>query len=288
MISLSSASKYAVELRGGIIAAGARPSGLGLLQGQRDIVTWDIFTSAFIRVFRTSTLNVSFSGKRGAQHAIYKEEDTAEWAVTTEEHHMKTLFLVPKMTEGKKTWAWAIAVLILLAIIVVGATLIGVYMTQKHIEEVVQMAFEAKNGEKIQQTVMVNDEENVAAFYVNSNNISSTVLYDYNHDIIGFRRINNPKCLVVEMNDVSIPSMSDVLRVIKHFQQQNATSDSDLSYDLVEGEEADRTTLGVPINILCSDVPIHWATQNKSPRLRWKITLRFSIFGIDVAFTYES
>ncbi|XP_077105591.1 gastrokine-2-like isoform X4 [Ranitomeya variabilis] len=201
---------------------------------------------------------------------------------------MKTLFLVPKMTEGKKTWAWAIAVLILLAIIVVGATLIGVYMTQKHIEEVVQMAFEAKNGEKIQQTVMVNDEENVAAFYVNSNNISSTVLYDYNHDIIGFRRINNPKCLVVEMNDVSIPSMSDVLRVIKHFQQQNATSDSDLSYDLVEGEEADRTTLGVPINILCSDVPIHWATQNKSPRLRWKITLRFSIFGIDVAFTYES
>ncbi|XP_077105587.1 uncharacterized protein LOC143764173 isoform X1 [Ranitomeya variabilis] len=155
-------------------------------------------------------------------------------------------------------------------------------------EVVVQMAFEAKNGEKIQQTVMVNDEENVAAFYVNSNNISSTVLYDYNHDIIGFRRINNPKCLVVEMNDVSIPSMSDVLRVIKHFQQQNATSDSDLSYDLVEGEEADRTTLGVPINILCSDVPIHWATQNKSPRLRWKITLRFSIFGIDVAFTYES
>ncbi|XP_073511571.1 gastrokine-2-like isoform X2 [Phyllobates terribilis] len=200
----------------------------------------------------------------------------------------QTLFSVPKMTEGKKTWAWGLAVLILLAIIVVGATLIGVYMTQKHIEEVVQMAFEAKNGEKIEQTVMVNDEENVAAFYVNSNNVSSTVLYDYNHDIIGFRRMNNPKCFVVEMNDVNIPSMSDVLRVVRHFQRQNTTSDSDLSYDLVEGEEADRTKLGVPINILCSDVPIHWATQNKSPRLRWKITLRFSVFGIDVAFTYES
>ncbi|KAM4016000.1 gastrokine-2-like isoform 2-T4 [Anomaloglossus baeobatrachus] len=192
------------------------------------------------------------------------------------------------MTDGKKPWAWAVAVLVLLAIIVVGATLIGVYMTQKHIEEVVQMAFEAKNGEKIQQTVMVNNGENVAAFYVNSNNVSSTVLYDYSHDFIGFRRMNSPKCFVVEMNDMNIPSMRDILRVIKHFQRQNATSDTDLTYELVEGEEADRTKLGVPINILCSDVPIHWATQNKSPRLRWKITLKFNIFGIDLSFTYES
>ncbi|XP_069804249.1 surfactant protein C-like [Dendropsophus ebraccatus] len=193
-----------------------------------------------------------------------------------------------KMSEKKKTWAWAIVVLMLLAIIVVGATLIGVYMTQKHIEEVVEMAFNAKSGEKVQQTVMLNREENLAAFYVNTNNMSSTILYDYNHEIIGFRRMDNQKCLVLDMNGVNIPSMHDILRVIKHFQKQNATSDSDLSYDLVEGLEADRTKLGVPINILCSDVPIYWATQNMSPHLRWKITLKFSIFGVDVSFTYHS
>ncbi|XP_056399662.1 pulmonary surfactant-associated protein C-like isoform X2 [Hyla sarda] len=192
------------------------------------------------------------------------------------------------MKESGKTWAWAIAVLMLLGIIVVGATLIGVYMTQKHIEEVVEMAFHAKNGEKVQQTVMVNREENLAAFYVNTNNVSSTILYDYNHEIIGFRRLNSQKCLVMEMNGVDIPSMTDILKVIKHFQKQNTTSDNDLSYDLVEGGEADRTKLGVPINILCSDVPIYWATQNKSPHLRWKITIKFSIFGINVSFTYHS
>ncbi|XP_075696733.1 gastrokine-2-like [Rhinoderma darwinii] len=201
---------------------------------------------------------------------------------------IKDFFSFPKMTEGRRTWGWVIVVLMLLAIIVVGATLIGVYMTQKHIEEVVEMAFQAKNGEKVQQTVMVNKEENVAAFYVNSNNVSSTVLYDYNHDIIGFRRMNNQKCFVVEMNGVNIPSMNGILKIIKHFQKQNATSDSDLSYNLVEGDEADRTKLGVPINILCSDVPIYWATQNKSPHQRWKITIKFSIFGVDIAFTFES
>lgn len=197
-------------------------------------------------------------------------------------------FSFPKMTEKRKTWAWAVVVLMLLAIIVVGATLIGVYMTQKHIEEVVEMAFEAKTGEKVQQTVMVNNEENVAAFYVSSNNVSSTVLYDYNHDIIGFRRINNQKCFAMKMDDVDFPSINDILKVIKHFQRQNATSDSGLSYDLLEGLEADRTKLGVPINILCSDVPIYWATQNKSPQLRWKITIKFSIFGIDLSLTYKS
>ncbi|XP_044137729.1 pulmonary surfactant-associated protein C-like [Bufo gargarizans] len=201
---------------------------------------------------------------------------------------MQVSSFFPKMMEVRKTWAWAIVILMLLAIIVVGATLIGVYMTQKHIEQVVEMAFEAKSGEKVQQTVMVNKDGNVAAFYVNSNNESSTILYDYNNNIIGFRRVNNQKCLVVDMNGMNIPSISDILRVIKHFEKQNNTSDSNLSYDLVEGVEADRTKLGVHINILCSDVPIYWATQNKSPHLRWTFTLKFSIFGLDVVFTFQS
>ncbi|KAG8568192.1 hypothetical protein GDO81_013911 [Engystomops pustulosus] len=223
-------------------------------------------------------------------HHIKARRHSEFCASNHQQNHMqvKAFLSLPKMTEKRKTWAWAIVVLLLLAIIVVGATLIGVYMTQKHIEQVVEMAFEAKSGEKVQQTVMVNKDENVAAFYVNSNNVSSTVLYDYSNDIIGFRRMNNQKCYVVEMKRVNIPSINDVLKLIKHFQKQNSTSDNDISYDLVEKEEADRTKLGVPINILCSDIPIYWATQNKSPHLRWKIKLKFSIFGIDVAFTFQS
>ncbi|XP_066463375.1 surfactant protein C-like [Eleutherodactylus coqui] len=192
------------------------------------------------------------------------------------------------MKESRKTWAWSVVVLMLLAIIVVGATLIGVYMTQKHIEEVVHMAFQAESGEKVQQTVMVDNKENLAAFYVNANNESSTILYDYNHDIIGFRRMNDKRCLIVHMNGVNVPSMNDILRTIRNIHRQNTTSDGDISYDLVEGGKADSTKLGIPINILCSDVPIYWATQNKSPHQRWKITINFSIFGIKIAFTYNS
>ncbi|KAM5132660.1 surfactant protein C-like [Mantella aurantiaca] len=192
------------------------------------------------------------------------------------------------MNEKRKTWAWAIIVLFLLAIIVVGATLIGVYMTQKHTEAVVEMAFQAKTGENVQQTVMLNDVEKVAAFYVHTKNESSTVLYDYNHGIIGFRRTSGRNCYIVKMGDIDVPTMSDILKSIRKFQQQNTTRSSDLSYDLMPGEEADRTQLGVPINILCSDVPIYWATLNDNPHLRWKFSIRFNIFGIDVSVTFES
>ncbi|XP_072281454.1 surfactant protein C-like [Pyxicephalus adspersus] len=162
------------------------------------------------------------------------------------------------MNEKRKTWAWAVIVLVLLAIIVVGATLIGVYMTQMHTQAVVEMAFQTKSGEKVQQTVMLNDEVNMVAFYVSSNNVASTILYDYNHGLIGLIGTNGKNCYIVKVKGFNFPTMADILKSIKQFQQQNTTSASDL-YNLVPGEEADRTTLSVPINILCSDIPIHWA-----------------------------
>ncbi|KAM4652853.1 surfactant protein C-like [Discoglossus pictus] len=201
---------------------------------------------------------------------------------------LKIYSFFPKMNDKKKTWAWSILVIMLLAVIVVGATLIGVYMTQKHTEAVVEMALHSKNGEKVQQTVMVNEEENVAAFYVNTNNISSTIVYDYKHEIIGFRRTSSQKCYVMHMNGVNAPKINDILRGIKHLQSQNTTSEKDLSYDFSEGDEADRTKLGITVNVLCSDVPIYWATPNKSGHLRWKLSIKFTIFGIDVSFTFES
>ncbi|KAM8926966.1 surfactant protein C-like [Pelodytes ibericus] len=192
------------------------------------------------------------------------------------------------MNEKTKTWAWGLVILMLLAIIVVGATLIGVYMTQKHTEAVIEMAFHARDGEKVQQTVMVNDKENVAAFYVNANNVSSTILYDYNHDIIGFRRMNSSKCFVMHMDPANTPKMEDILKGIRHFHLTNSTGENSLAYDIAEGPEANRTKLGITMNILCADVPIYWGTQSKYTHLRWKLTMTFSIFGFQATVKFES
>ncbi|XP_053547142.1 pulmonary surfactant-associated protein C-like [Bombina bombina] len=195
---------------------------------------------------------------------------------------------VPKMNDKKKTWAWSVVVLMLLAVIVVGATLIGVYMTQKHTEAIVEMAFHDKSGERVQQTIMVNEEENVAAFYVNANNVSSTIVYDYKHKIIAFRRMSSNKCYVMNMTSNNSPKITDILKGIKRFQSKNTTSENDMSYDIMEGDEADRSQLGVTVNVLCSEVPIYWATQNTSEHLRWKLSIKFNIFGFEVSINFES
>ncbi|XP_075046539.1 surfactant protein C-like isoform X2 [Mixophyes fleayi] len=196
--------------------------------------------------------------------------------------------LVLPLSSASPRKTWPIVVLTLLAVVIVGATLLGVYMTQKHTEAVVEMAFYDQNGEKVHQTVMVDNIKNVATFYVHTNNESTTVLYDYNNNIIGVRPMSIHKCYIAGMKGSKVPTMSGILKSIKHFQKQNITSDGELSYNLQEGDKADRSKLGVFINILCSDLPIYWATQSNSPHQRWKVSFKFKIFKLKAELTIKS
>ncbi|OCT72373.1 pulmonary surfactant-associated protein C-like [Xenopus laevis] len=191
------------------------------------------------------------------------------------------------MKESKRTLALSMIILFLTAIIVVGATLIGVYMTQKHTEAVIQMALNDHNGEKVQQTVMVSDKENIALFYVKANNESSTILYDYKQEVIAFRQMTSEKCYIMNMSQANVPKLKDILYDIKRFQATNTTRLNNMNYNLLEEEEADNTKLGITVNILCSDATIYWATMSKSERLRWKITIPFKIFGFQGSITIE-
>ncbi|KAM9297002.1 surfactant protein C-like [Gastrophryne carolinensis] len=163
-----------------------------------------------------------------------------------------------RMGVRRKTWAWASVVFLLLAVIVVGGTLLGVYMAQKHTEAVVELAFQSASGEKVQQTVIVNDKQNVAAFHVNIDNTSTTILYDYNKGLVGFRRLGEIECYVMRMKDTKAPTMKDVLNSMNDSPGQNSTI-SKIIYNIqTENVKADRTKLGLYINLLCSDQPIYW------------------------------
>ncbi|KAM9297011.1 uncharacterized protein PAF06_016822 [Gastrophryne carolinensis] len=176
---------------------------------------------------------------------------------------------LPRMSVTRRSCAWASVVVLLLAVIVVGATLIGVYMTQKHTEAVVELALKSASGEKVQQTVMVNDKQNVAAFYVNMDNTSTTFLYDYNQGIVGFRRLGEKECYVMRMKDTKVPTMEDVLNSIKVSPGQDSGT-SEITYNFQPGEEkADRTKLGLYINLLCSDQPIYWGVREQPQQRGW-------------------
>ncbi|KAM4704168.1 gastrokine-2-like [Rhinophrynus dorsalis] len=157
-------------------------------------------------------------------------------------------------------------------------------MSQKHTEEIVRMVFNSKDGEKVQQTISYNEQENLAAVFVNANNYSATVLYDYKRDLIGFRQSNGKKCFVMKMNKFITPPMSSVISGIKYFQTHKVPVDTDVSYNIIEGEEANPKDLGISINILCSDVPIYWGKQSNTEH-RFKISFKFKVLGIPVKVT---
>ncbi|XP_063799776.1 pulmonary surfactant-associated protein C-like isoform X2 [Pseudophryne corroboree] len=165
----------------------------------------------------------------------------------------------PKPSENGKKWIMGIALGLLLALIIIGATLIGVYMTQKHTEMMVTMAFESQDGESSQQTVSVDERENVAVIFLSTEKNSATVLLDYTRNIIGIRMSNSSQCYVLRMNEFRTPSIRDILGRIKNFQANNIPVDDKITYSFISDEEAKPAALGINVNILCSDVAIYWA-----------------------------
>lgn len=167
----------------------------------------------------------------------------------------------------------------LLAGIIVAATLIGVYMTQKHTEQMVSLVSNAVDGKKVQQTISINVQENMAAIFSSSGNYSTTVLYDYRRDIITIRNTDSSGCYVLRMDKPQTPSIRDFLRHMDYIRTHNASS-SQITYSITPEQTAHPMDVGMSVHLLCSDVAIYWAKllHPDHVRIHWpEIEISFSI-----------
>ncbi|XP_040182104.1 uncharacterized protein LOC120915569 [Rana temporaria] len=167
--------------------------------------------------------------------------------------------LFPRTKQPKKKWIVGVSVALVLVLITVVSILIGVYMTQKHTETMVMMKLNSQDGHNFQQTILVNEEEDVAVFFVLKKNCSSTILFDYKRRILGLRTSNSTICQLLRMDDVQTPSIPEILKMIRIFQNNNTQPSEKISYNIIPVKEANRVNLGMNLNILCSDVPIYWS-----------------------------
>ncbi|XP_072283148.1 surfactant protein C-like isoform X2 [Pyxicephalus adspersus] len=174
------------------------------------------------------------------------------------------------MKEPKKNWIIGVSLALILALIIVVSILIGVYMTQKHTETMVTMALSSHDGHKAQQTILVNEQEDVAVFIVVINNSSSTILFDYKKRIIGIRTSNSTKCYLLKMDNVQTPSIPEILKMIRNFRGNNSPPSNKILYNVTPIKEANLANLGMNVNILCSDVPSYWSGTMNSEKKRLK------------------
>ncbi|CAM4666369.1 unnamed protein product [Lepidochelys olivacea] len=169
---------------------------------------------------------------------------------------------MPKVSTTQQRIMLASVMVILLGFFIVAGTLVGVYLTHKHTEKVLDMVIQGNKGEEEEQTAMVNERENVAAFQVRRKKSTATVVYNYNQGLIGLRITNSKKCFMMKMDKLNIPSLDEISRDLPNFKAKQVSGDK-MSYSFTEAEPADRTTLGTTLNILCSDIPIYWALPRK-------------------------
>ncbi|XP_053547140.1 pulmonary surfactant-associated protein C-like [Bombina bombina] len=127
---------------------------------------------------------------------------------------------LPRISERKSKWILLGTIGILLAFIIVGGCLIGVYLTQKHTEAVVEMVYNGQNGKEIQQTVMYSEKNNMAAFAISTQDNNATILYDFNSALIAIRVMNTEKCYVLRMNNSNSPSLKEIHKGIEYFQAE--------------------------------------------------------------------
>ncbi|XP_061449338.1 pulmonary surfactant-associated protein C-like [Rhineura floridana] len=141
--------------------------------------------------------------------------------------------------------------------------LVGLHMTEKHTEMVLQMTIQGLDGEGSPQHLSMSRKERLATFHVNMANSSAIMVYDYSNLLIGCRSWpGESRCYVSRMKKENIQSLDAAIKAFQHAQLRPLMPPLKESEEEMEGLSvplADRPVLGTTINILCSSVPIYWA-----------------------------
>ncbi|XP_072282866.1 surfactant protein C-like isoform X2 [Pyxicephalus adspersus] len=186
------------------------------------------------------------------------------------ERNLPPYSLFPYTKQLKKKWIAGVSLALLLSLAIVVSALIGVSTTQKHTEMMVTMALSSQDGHNAQQTILVNEQKDVAVFIVVINNSSSTIRFDYKKRIIGIRTSNSTKCYLLKMDKVQTPSIPEILKMIRNFQSNDAPPNIKITFNISPITEANLAHVGMNVNILCSDVPIYWSEMITSEKMRKK------------------
>ncbi|CAM9816648.1 unnamed protein product [Lampetra planeri] len=160
------------------------------------------------------------------------------------------------------------SLLVLLVAVVVAGVLLGVFIGGKNATELYQLSVGDKDGNVEEQTVQVNPQENVATFYIQNGNVSSTTLLDYAKNLVVMRTNEPGECYVREIGAGDFPSFSELRDSLKNLNGQTvqASGASDGSSFIPGAEIFDRSLFSRSASLLCQDVRSFWLVKGNPNR----------------------
>ncbi|XP_043836976.1 gastrokine-2 [Dromiciops gliroides] len=128
--------------------------------------------------------------------------------------------------------------------------------------EVFNYLIPSKNGGLVQETVQIENEQNIAIINVNEGKCSSTTIFDYKHGYVAFRLLSRRACFILKMNQESIPALDDFKRYAYERQEMQSMFSSKytwVKYNPIQYlfTDIDWFLFGSPIEKLCKHVPLY-------------------------------
>ncbi|XP_010363658.2 pulmonary surfactant-associated protein C isoform X2 [Rhinopithecus roxellana] len=151
-----------------------------------------------------------------------------------------------------------VVVVVLVIVVIVGALLMGLHMSQKHTEMVLEMSIGAPEAQ--QHLALSGHLGTTATFSIGSTGL---VVYDYQRLLIAYKPAPGTCCYIMKTAPESIPGLEALTRKVQNFQAKPAVPTSKL--DQVEGRDAgsapsrgDSAFLGMAVSTLCGEVPLYY------------------------------
>ncbi|XP_034879039.1 pulmonary surfactant-associated protein C isoform X1 [Mirounga leonina] len=121
--------------------------------------------------------------------------------------------IIPCCPVSLKRLLIVVVVIVLVVVVIVGALLMGLHMSQKHTEMVLEMSI---GGPEAQQRLALQERAGTTAtFPIGSSGI---VVYDYQRLLIAYKPAPGTCCYVMKMAPENIPSLEALTRKFQNFQ----------------------------------------------------------------------
>uniref|UniRef100_H0WCE9 Surfactant protein C n=1 Tax=Cavia porcellus TaxID=10141 RepID=H0WCE9_CAVPO len=168
-------------------------------------------------------------------------------------------FRIPCCPVHLKRLLIVVVVVVLVVVVIVGALLMGLHMSQKHTEMVLEMSIGAPGTQ--QRLAQSEHVVSAATFSIGS---TGMVVYDYQRLLTAYKPAPGTCCYIMKMAPESIPSLEALARKFQNLQGKPTALGSKLGQEErhEEGSAAspgeDLALLSLPVRTLCAEVPLYY------------------------------
>nr|XP_020033015.1 gastrokine-2 [Castor canadensis] len=146
--------------------------------------------------------------------------------------------------------------------LVVFLVVLTIFGIQSHGYEIYNVFSSSNSGGNIQETITIDNEENIAIANVHAGSCSSTTIFDYKHRYIATRVLSRRACYILKMDHKAIPALDTLQRYMYEKQMMNTMSSTEYTwvrYNPLQSllTKVDWFLFGSPIEQLCKNIPLY-------------------------------